>query len=137
MSLLLNPPYKYILYFGIYQNLSRVKCKRSRSNTWALLHLFDNDGIPESLQANKDIDPRFCLLMKNEIHIGKLIREKMEEEGRKTIWLARKLSCDRSNIYKIYGKPNMDLTQLLHISRILNHDFFNDISVAFNKNINA
>jgi len=99
--------------------------------------LFDNDGIPESLQANKGIDPRFCLLMKNdELHIGKLIREKMEEEGRNVIWLARKLSCDRSNIYKIYRNPNMDLTQLLHISRILNHDFFNDISVAFKKNIN-
>jgi len=74
--------------------------------------------------------------MKNEIHIGKMIQDKMEEGGRKAIWLAQKLSCDRSNIYKIYEKPNMDIIQLLHISQILNHDFFSDISVAFKKNDN-
>jgi len=64
----------------------------------------------------------------DEVHIGKLIQEKMEEEGRSTNWLAKKLSCHRSNIYKIYEKSNMDVIQLLHISRILNHDFLSDIS---------
>jgi len=67
--------------------------------------------------------------MKEEIHIGKLIQEEMAKEGRKNNWLAQKLSCNRSNIYKIYGKSNMDVEQLLHISRILKHNFFDDISM--------
>ena len=38
--------------------------------------------------------------MKDEIHIGKMISDKMKEEGRSVQWLAEKLSCSRSNIYK-------------------------------------
>jgi len=33
-----------------------------------------------------------------------MIQDIMEEEGRTVRWLAQKLSCDRSNIYKIYEK---------------------------------
>ena len=66
--------------------------------------------------------------MREEIHSGKRIREKMNEEGRSVRWLAKQLHCHRSNIYKIYEKSNMDVIQLLHISRILNHDFLSDIS---------
>ena len=66
--------------------------------------------------------------MKDEIHIGMKIREKMKEEGRSVNWLAKKLNCNRSNIYKIYEKSNIDITQLLRISRVLNYDFFSDIT---------
>jgi hypothetical protein len=36
--------------------------------------------------------------------------------------------CHRTNIYKIYEKRTIDTGVLLHISRILRHDFFNDYS---------
>lgn len=72
--------------------------------------------------------------MRDEIHIGKLIREKMEEERRSADWLANQLSCTRANVYKIYGKSNIDIARLLQISRTLNYDFFKEITVAFNKN---
>jgi len=75
-------------------------------------------------------------MIENEIHVGKMIQKKMEEEGRAVRWLAQKLSCNRSNIYKIYEKPNMDVKQLLHISRILHHDFFMDISTLILKDDN-
>ena len=74
--------------------------------------------------------------MKDEIHIGKMIRKKMEEEGRSVHWLAEKLSCNRSNVYKIYEKSDIDVILLFHISQVLNHDFFNDISVIFKNNNN-
>ena len=75
--------------------------------------------------------------MKDEIHIGKIIQNKMKEEGRSANWLAKKLSCNRSNIYKIYEKRNIDAILLIHISRILNHDFFNDISAYIKKDTNT
>ena len=73
--------------------------------------------------------------MKDEIHIGKMISDKMKEEGRSVHWLAEKSGCSSSNIYKIYEKSNMDIMQLLHISRILNHNFFNDFSLLSKNNI--
>jgi len=71
--------------------------------------------------------------MKNELSIGKLIHDQMKEERRSAEWLANKLSCNRSNIYKIFEKPDMDIAQLMRISRILHHDFFSDLSALFEK----
>jgi plasmid maintenance system antidote protein VapI len=59
------------------------------------------------------------------IHIGKLIRAKMEAEGHSVAWLAKQLHCNRSNVYKIYQKQMIDTDMLLRISKILKTDFFN------------
>jgi hypothetical protein len=40
--------------------------------------------------------------MKEQIHIGGLIKAKMEEDGRSASWLAEKLHCDRPQDYPIY-----------------------------------
>lgn len=59
-----------------------------------------------------------------EVHIGKLIKQQMDEQGRRAVWLAKQLNCDRSNVYKIYRCKTIDATRLLKISQILQHDFF-------------
>jgi len=74
--------------------------------------------------------------MKDEIHIGKNIKNRMKEEGRSANWLAKKLSCNRANIYKIYEKSDINIVRLLQISRALNYNFFNDINLILNKNNN-
>jgi len=71
--------------------------------------------------------------MKDDLHIGIIIQNKMEEEGRSANWLANKLSCTRQNVYKIYEKSNIDMVQLLNISRALKHNFLKDIYSIFNK----
>lgn len=58
------------------------------------------------------------------IHIGQCIREKVDEQGKTTVWLARELGCHRTNLYKIYDKRTIDTGILLRISRILDYDFF-------------
>ena len=68
-----------------------------------------------------------------EIHIGKLIRDKLREDGHAVAWLARKMNCDRRNIYRISRKPSIDTTLLLQISLILNYDFFVHYSVNITK----
>jgi hypothetical protein len=52
--------------------------------------------------------------MNNEIHIGQKIKEVMKEQGRKTIWLAKKIPCSCNNIYDIYSKKSIN-TELLEI----------------------
>ena len=58
------------------------------------------------------------------IHIGHVIKNKVEEQGKTTVWLAQKLGCHRTNMYKIYEKRTIDTGVLLHISDILGFDFF-------------
>ena len=60
--------------------------------------------------------------------IGKLIKNKVEEQGRSIQWLADKLSCHRSNVYDIFNRDNMDILLLIKISSILQHNFLKDIA---------
>ncbi len=58
------------------------------------------------------------------IDIGVIIREKLKERGKPVVWLARQLSCSRTNIYKIFDKRSIDTNELMRISKILEYDFF-------------
>ena len=58
------------------------------------------------------------------MHIGNLIKEELERQERTVSWFARKLCCDRSNIYKLFKRSTIDTELLLRVSKILNYDFF-------------
>lgn len=60
--------------------------------------------------------------------IGTLIRRELERQERSVTWFARKLSCDRSNVYRLFLKHSVDTALLQRISVILNHNFFEDLS---------
>ena len=61
--------------------------------------------------------------------IGILIKEELEKQERSITWFARKLSCDRSNIYRLFQKESIDTNLLVRISILLGKDFFSDLSV--------
>lgn len=60
--------------------------------------------------------------------IGKMIKNKVEEQGRSIQWFAEKLSCHRSNIYDIFNRENIDVSLLIKISSILQYNFLKDIA---------
>lgn len=60
--------------------------------------------------------------------IGILIKEELEKQERSITWFARKLSCDRSNIYRLFQKESIDTNLLDRISILLGKDFFSDLS---------
>lgn len=60
--------------------------------------------------------------------IGILIKEELEKQERSVSWFARKLSCDRSNVYRLFQKGSIDTHLLARISLILNRDFFSELS---------
>ena len=80
---------------------------------------------------------RFCLGIeksntKEEMKpIGLLIKEELLRQERGITWFARKLACDRSNIYRIFDKESIDTGLLLRISLILQHDFFSEYTQLF------
>ena len=61
--------------------------------------------------------------MNNEIHIGKLIKAKLKENGHSVTWFAKQVACHRTNVYKIFEKQHLSISQLDLISRTLNYDF--------------
>lgn len=68
-----------------------------------------------------------------DMHIGNLIREKLNEEQKSVIWLAHELSCSRTNVYKIFSKSSIDTHVLMHISQILHFNFFQLYSDEYNQ----
>ena len=64
------------------------------------------------------------------IHIGEIIQNTMNEQGRRASWLAQELSYERSNVYRIFKSSSIDTALLFRISIILNTDFFSYYSHA-------
>ena len=58
------------------------------------------------------------------LHIGRLIRQKMKEQHKSVVWMARQLSCSRANVYKLLDKYSVDTEVLARISILLDFDFF-------------
>lgn len=67
---------------------------------------------------------RVCQQIKSVMHIGSLIRQKVNESGMTVVGFAERLSCTRVNAYKIFSKKSIDTDTLLRISVILDFDFF-------------
>lgn len=62
--------------------------------------------------------------MDNNIHIGKAIKAKMQDQGRSVKWIAEKLCYERTNVYSIFRRKSIDTDLLYRISVILEYDFF-------------
>jgi len=67
------------------------------------------------------------------IHIGKNIECELRRQERTVAWFARKLYCNRQNVYDIFKRESIDTTLLRRISTILGHDFFKDLSDSMNE----
>lgn len=65
-----------------------------------------------------------------EIHIGSLIKEKMEERGLSVSDFAHALHYERTNIYKIFKRGSIDVDLLLRISEVLAYDFLREVYLA-------
>lgn len=69
------------------------------------------------------------------VHIGQLIETELHRQERSVIWLARKLYCDRTNVYSIFKRQSIDTDLLMRICHILNYDFFCCYSNDFRQDV--
>lgn len=69
------------------------------------------------------------------IHIGSLIKQKLQEQGRSVTWFAVALHCDRTNVYKIFQKSSIDSSLLYRISCVLGYDFFAEYTHSFQESV--
>ena len=71
------------------------------------------------------------------IHVGKLIRERLKEEGKSVVWLAQELGCHRTNVYNIFEKNSLDTNTIRRISIIMRHNFFDYLQEDTQKQIDS
>ena len=57
-----------------------------------------------------------------------MIKHELRSQGRSVVWLSRTICHERSGIYTIFERDNIDIKLLVRISQVLDHDFFEDIS---------
>lgn len=62
------------------------------------------------------------------IHIGQLIKDELDRQERTPTWLARKINCERPNVYYIFSQKSINTDLLTRISIALNTDFFQHYS---------
>ena len=58
------------------------------------------------------------------MHIGQALKERLKEDGKSVVWLARELGCHRTNIYNLFDKYSIDTQLLERISTGMRHNFF-------------
>lgn len=67
--------------------------------------------------------------------IGELIKRELLRQERTVVWFATRLSCDRTNVYRIFSKRSLDTELLARISIVLGHNFFADIASELDNNL--
>lgn len=62
------------------------------------------------------------------MHIGQRIKQVLDERKKPVTWLAREINCERTNVYNIFSRKEISTGLLQRISKILNYDFFKELS---------
>lgn len=62
------------------------------------------------------------------MHIGERIKEIMELRHRSVVWVARQIDCERTNVYNIFARKDINTNLLRQLCIILEHDFFKELS---------
>lgn len=58
------------------------------------------------------------------MHIGRILQQRLKDEGRTVVWLANELGCHRTNVYNLFDKYSIDTQLLQRISIIMHYNFF-------------
>ena len=61
------------------------------------------------------------------LHIGHLVKAVFDESGLTVAEFAKRIHCDRTNVYKIFARQSLDTELLVKISKALQHNFFVDV----------
>lgn len=69
--------------------------------------------------------------------IGELIKRELSRQERTVVWFANRLSCDRTNVYRIFSKRSLDTELLVRISIVLGHNFFADIASELDNSLSS
>ncbi len=67
-----------------------------------------------------------------QVNIGEIIRHELRRKRLTASWLATRLCCTRTNIYKIFKRTSIDTELLLRISNAIDTDLFSHYTKRLN-----
>lgn len=70
-------------------------------------------------------------IMADPIHIGRIIREELRQQGRTVTWLAQQLNLPRRSCYRIFDSYSIDTQLLFRISQLLGRNFFEEYAILY------
>ncbi len=65
--------------------------------------------------------------MRKNIHIGSLIRQKLDQSGMSYKDFARFINCERQSLYYLFSCRSIDIERLILIGNVLNYDFIRNV----------
>lgn len=60
--------------------------------------------------------------------IGQKIKDVLFAQNHTAKWLSEQIPCERTNVYDIFKRTDINVNLLKQLSVILNYDFFKDLS---------
>lgn len=63
----------------------------------------------------------------SKLHIGHMVKSVFDESGLSVAEFARRIHCERTNVYKIFNRQSVDVETLVKISEALEHNFLADV----------
>lgn len=63
----------------------------------------------------------------NKLHIGRIVKSVFDKSGLSVAEFARRIHCERTNVYKIFNRRTIDVEMLVAISESLQHNFLEDV----------
>lgn len=69
------------------------------------------------------------------IHVGSLVRTELLRQQKSVSWLAEQLGIQRPNCYRILNAQSLQSELLCRLCRVMQHDFFLEISQQISKTL--
>lgn len=64
----------------------------------------------------------------SKLHIGHMVKSVFDKSGLSVAEFARRIHCERTNVYKIFNCRTIDVEMLVAISEALQHNFLEDVT---------
>lgn len=61
------------------------------------------------------------------LYIGHMVKSVFDKSGLSVAEFARRIHCERTNVYKIFNRRTIDVEMLVAISEALEHNFLEDV----------
>lgn len=87
-------------------------------------------GFARASVSNRSSRYNFIRRRMADFHAGHIIKRVFDEQGRTVAWFAKKMHCNRTNIYKMFEKRHLNSEIIQRASKALEHDFFLELSQA-------
>lgn len=65
--------------------------------------------------------------IRQKLHIGHMVKSVFDKSGLSVAEFARRIHCERTNVYKIFNRQSVDVETLVKISEALEHNFLADV----------